>query len=100
MIKGFKVRINPTEEQKIKLIQFCGANRFIYNWVIKLQDENYKSGNKFIDKYSVDSMLTQLKKKNEFLDIFLASHCNFFISTGSGLDTLASIQNKPVVFNY
>ena len=66
MIKGFKVRLNPTKEQEQKFIQFCGANRFIYNWVIKLQDENYKNGNKFIEKYTVDSMLTILKKQEEY----------------------------------
>ena len=49
MIKGFKVRLYPTKEQELKFIQFCGASRFIYNWTIKLQDDNYKNGNKFID---------------------------------------------------
>ena len=33
--------------------------------------------------------------------LYKLSYCNFFISTGSGLDTLASIQDKPIVFvNY
>jgi len=67
-------------------------------YVFRMGDENSKpfliKNKKFID-------YTTLKNKNEFLDIFLASHCNFFISTGSGLDTLASIQNKPIIFvNY
>ena len=104
MIKGFKVRINPTEEQKVKLIQFCGANRFIYNWVIKLQDNNYKSGNKFIDKYSLDSMLTQLKKKNEFLwlnDISsttlkksVSDCCDSYIKFFKGLSNYPKFKSK------
>ena len=67
MIKGFKVRLNPTKEQEKKFIQFCGASRFIYNWTIKLQDENYKNGNKFIGNYDAEKLLTQLKKKEEYL---------------------------------
>lgn len=66
--------------------------------VFRMGDENSKP---FLinDKRFTD--YTVLKKKNEFLDIFLASYCDFFISTGSGLDTLASIQDRPIVFvNY
>ena len=35
--------------------------------------------------------------KNDFLDIFLASQCNLFLTTGAGLDVIASIFNKPIV---
>jgi len=36
-------------------------------------------------------------KRNEFLDIFLSSHCDFFITTGSGLDILPAIFDRPIV---
>ena len=36
--------------------------------------------------------------KNDFLDIFLASQCNLFLSTGAGLDVIAAIFDKPIIF--
>ena len=46
---------------------------------------------KFIDYAKSDH-------KNDFLDIFLASQCNLFLSTGAGLDVIAAIFDKPIVF--
>jgi putative glycosyltransferase (TIGR04372 family) len=63
-------------------------------YVIRMGDKNSKpflTNNKKIIDY------TKLEKKNEFMDIFLASHCNFFITTLSGLDAMASIHNIPFV---
>ena len=34
MIKGFKTMIYPTKEQADKIIKFCNASRFAYNWAI------------------------------------------------------------------
>lgn len=36
--------------------------------------------------------------RSEFLDLFLASSCRFFVSTGSGIDCLADLFRKPIVF--
>lgn len=38
------------------------------------------------------------KFKSDFLDIFLASQCDLFLSTGAGLDVIAAIFDKPIVF--
>jgi len=46
--------------------------------------------NKFID-------YANSKYKNDFLDIFLASQCDLFLSTGAGLDIIAAIFDKPIV---
>ena len=54
MILGRKVRLCPTNEQEQKLWQSVGTARFIYNWTLARQDDNYtlkgtsKSGGKFI----------------------------------------------------
>lgn len=53
MIKGFKVRIYPTKEQELTFNKFIGASRFIYNWTIDRQSENYKKGGKFISSYDM-----------------------------------------------
>ncbi len=35
--------------------------------------------------------------RSDFLDIYLSAHCQFFISTSSGLDAVAQIFRRPVV---
>ncbi len=37
-------------------------------------------------------------KRTEFLDLYLASKCEFCISTGTGYDALAHIFRRPIVF--
>lgn len=36
--------------------------------------------------------------RSDFLDIYLSAHCCFFISTSSGLDSVAQIFRRPVMF--
>lgn len=63
MIKSFKVKLNPTEEQKIILHKCFGLKRFIYNYCINRQSENYKQGNKFINKYDLKKEAIKLKEQ-------------------------------------
>ena len=69
MIKGFKTIIYPTKEQADKIIKFCNASRFAYNWAIALEEENYKNGGKFISGYELAKRFTKFKKQegNEWL---------------------------------
>lgn len=62
MILAKKVRIFPNVEQEQKLWQSVGTARFIYNWTLGRQDENYKNGGKFIKDEDLRKELTFLKK--------------------------------------
>ena len=62
MILAKKVRLYPTEVQEQKLWQSVGTARFIYNWTIARQEENYKNGGKFIPDNDLRKEITQLKK--------------------------------------
>jgi putative transposase len=62
VILGKKVRIFPTKEQEQRLWQSVGTARFIYNWTLARQEENYKNGGKFISDGDLRKQLTQLKK--------------------------------------
>ena len=62
MILAKKVRIYPTKEQEQKLWQSVGTARFIYNYTLAKQEENYKNGGKFINDGVIRKELTQLKK--------------------------------------
>lgn len=61
-----KVRIKPTKQQEKQLYKSSGTARFIYNWVLGKQQENYKLGNKFIPDSVLRKEITQLKKTKEF----------------------------------
>lgn len=69
MIKGYKTMIYPTKEQANKIIKFCNASRYIYNWALSLEEEAYKNGDKFITPYNLTKELTKFKKQpdNEWL---------------------------------
>ena len=62
MILAKKVRLYPTKEQEQKLWQSIGTARFIYNYTLAKQEENYRNGGKFISDGVIRKELTQLKK--------------------------------------
>ena len=66
MIKGYKIRIYPNKEQKIHIEKHIGACRFIWNYMLNLQNENYKAGNKYISRFDMIRSLTSLKKQKEY----------------------------------
>lgn len=62
MITSMKVRLEPNNKQSTKLFQSAGTARFIYNWTLGKQQENYKNGGKFISDNDLRKELTILKK--------------------------------------
>ncbi|MFV0341829.1 MAG: RNA-guided endonuclease InsQ/TnpB family protein [Anaerocolumna sp.] len=62
MILAKKVRLLPTEEQEQQLLKSVGTARFIYNWTLNRQEENYKNGGKFISDNDLRKELTVLKQ--------------------------------------
>jgi len=66
MILGNKIRIFATKEQEQKLWQSVGTARFIYNWTLARQEENYKNGGKFISDNDLRKKITQLKKTEQY----------------------------------
>ena len=41
-IRAFTVRLYPTKEQEMQLIKSANISRFVYNWTLNEQNENYK----------------------------------------------------------
>jgi len=62
LIVAYKVQLIPNKEQIIQLQKSAGVARFIYNWTLNKQQENYKNGGKFIQDGKLRKELTQLKK--------------------------------------
>lgn len=66
-MKSKKVRLRPTREQEEKLFQSAGVHRYIYNWTLAKQQENYKLGNTFLSDGELRKEVTQMKKLDEYL---------------------------------
>lgn len=67
MIKGYRIRIYPNKEQKILIEKHIGCCRFLWNYMLSLQNENYEKGNKYISRYDMIRSLTLLKKQEKYL---------------------------------
>jgi putative transposase len=56
----------PNNKQQTKLFQYANTARFTYNWTIAREQENYKSGGKFISDNDLRKEFTQLKKEGDY----------------------------------
>lgn len=65
MILAKKVRLKPTPEQEKQLWKSVGTARWVYNWVLRRQEENYKNGGTFLSDGVLRKELTQLKQTDE-----------------------------------
>ena len=65
IIKSYKFRLYPNENQKILLNKHFGCSRFVYNYFLNHRKEEYLKGNK-VNYYDQSKILTSLKKEDEF----------------------------------
>ena len=65
MLRAYKYRIYPTDEQKVLFAKTFGCCRFVYNWALNLKIEAYKQDKKSVAYKEVqDRMVNELKKEN------------------------------------
>lgn len=65
MIRGIKVKLYPNKEQEILFRKSCGLARYAYNWGLNYQKENYKNGNKYIEKGDMKKLFKHFRDENE-----------------------------------
>ena len=66
MILGKKVRLKPTKAQELVMWKSVGTARWVYNWTLARQQENYKNGNKFISDNDIRKEITEMKQLDQF----------------------------------
>lgn len=112
MITSVKVRLEPNNKQTTKLFKSAGTARYIYNWTLAKQQENYKQGNKFISDNDLRKELTKLKQ-NELSWLYEVSNniakqavkdaCNTYKRFFKGLCKYPKYKsrkrNKPSFYN-
>lgn len=67
IVKAFKFRIYPTEEQELLLQKTFGCVRYVYNYFLARRIKAYKENKETIGLCQCSRELTQLKKELEWL---------------------------------
>ena len=65
MIKSRKVRIYPTKEQEASMWRHIGSCRFVWNYMLALQQRLYEEGEKHLSAFSMMNLLKPLKNDGE-----------------------------------
>ena len=66
MIRGYRIKIFPKEEQKKMIHKSFGCTRFIYNWCIDRISENYNETKKTLSSIDLQKEIVILKKQIEY----------------------------------
>lgn len=61
MIKSFKIRLYPTKSQEQLMWKHVGACRFIWNYMLEVQQSNYEQGGRYLSAYDMINLLKPLK---------------------------------------
>ena len=68
MLKAYKYRIYPNNEQKVQIEKTFGCCRFVYNQTLAYRKENYEKEKKSVSKTDCNNYCNrELKKKYEWL---------------------------------
>lgn len=65
MIKAYKYRMYPTDEQKELLSKQFGHCRWVYNWGLEQKTKAYKTTGKSPSKFDLSNLLPVMKKNSE-----------------------------------
>ena len=66
MLKSFKYKIKPNEEQIVLLNKHFGSVRFVYNHYLDERKVEYETNKQTLNYYDNANSLTKLKKLEEF----------------------------------
>ena len=73
MLKAFKYRIYPNEDQKVFLSKSFGCTRYIYNWALSIRKEEWEKNkdlpkeerSKIVSVFDIDKKMTLLKQEED-----------------------------------
>ena len=65
MYKTYRVKLLPNNKQQGRFFEYAGAARYIYNWVLDREKEQYETDKTFINAFSLQKEFTQLKQQED-----------------------------------
>jgi putative transposase len=63
MLKAYRYRLYPTEEQAAFLNRQFGCVRYVYNWGLALATQTYQNEGHGLTRFQLDKRLTALKQE-------------------------------------
>ena len=66
MLKSYKYKLNPNEDQKVLLNKHFGSIRFVYNHFLNERKREYETNKNTINYYDNAKSLTGLKKQEDY----------------------------------
>ncbi len=68
MLRAYRYRIHPNEEQKVLMAKTFGCVRFVYNWALGTKSKLWKEEKKNISCYELQKLMAAtLRKEHEWL---------------------------------
>ena len=64
---GLKIQLYPNPETIETLKEYFGASRYVYNYVINREKDEYLATGKFLNKYDMDKEIIDLRKRTPWL---------------------------------
>lgn len=64
---GFSIQLFPTNDQKKILSKYFGVSRYVYNWALDMEIEEYNKSGGFLGKFELNNLFTEYKKKESWL---------------------------------
>ena len=65
MIRSFKIRLFPTKDQEELMWKHINGCRYIYNLMLEKQINNYENNEKYLSSFTMNKMLTIIKRQND-----------------------------------
>ena len=66
MIKSFKIRLYPTQDQEQLMWKHIGCCRYIWNYMLALQQRRYENGEKRLSAFGMINQLKSLKTDGKY----------------------------------
>ncbi|MGO4995544.1 helix-turn-helix domain-containing protein, partial [Jeotgalibaca porci] len=67
VLKGIKIKLYPTEKQKIFIDRNLALNRFVWNQLLAMQQARHENGGRYVGKYAMHNLMKPLKWEFPFL---------------------------------
>ena len=78
-MRGYKIKIYPTEDQKEKIDKMISLYRFSYNWAISEIESYYREFKKFINLIDLLKLFSSFRNSNDWLNDIPYSSCKIAI---------------------
>lgn len=98
MIKSFKIRLYPTKEQEQLMWKHVGSCRYIYNYMLAMQEKLHEAGEKHLSHFDMIKLLKPLKNDGEHEWLYEVSNTSLQMVCGDLNEAYQAFFKKRAKF--